>query len=85
MDLCFLSNRFSKLCDTSCAEIIQSKRRRRYLERVWRKSRSSLDRSRYTRQCHLCNRQMSKAKSYYYENMVANNSATPKTAIEMPK
>ena len=32
-------------------EIIQSKRRRRYLERVWRKSRSSLDRSRYTRQC----------------------------------
>ena len=59
-------------------EIIQSKRRRRYLERVWRKSRSSLDRSRYTRQCHLCNRQMSKAKSYYYENMVANNSATPK-------
>ena len=39
---------------------------------------SSLDRSRYTRQCHLCNQQMSKAKSYYYENMVANNSATPK-------
>ena len=59
-------------------EIIQSKRRRRYLECVWRKSRSSLDRSRFTRQCHLCNRQMSKAKSYYYENMVSNNSATPK-------
>ena len=36
-------------------EIIQSqsKRRRRYLERVWHQSRSSLDRSRYTRQCHL--------------------------------
>ena len=59
-------------------EIIKSKRRRRYLERVWRKSRSSLDRSRYTRQCHLCNRQMPKAKSYYYENMVSNYSATPK-------
>ena len=58
-------------------DIIQSKRRRRYLERVWRKSRSSLDRSRYTGQCHLCNRQMSKAKSRYYENIVANNSATP--------
>ena len=28
--------------------IIKSKQRRRYLERVWRKSRSSLDRSRYT-------------------------------------
>ena len=59
-------------------EIIQSKRRRRYLERVWRKSRSSLDRSRYTRHCHLCNRQMSKAKSDYYENIISNNSATPK-------
>ena len=34
--------------------------------------------SRYSRQCHLCNRQMSKAKSYYYVNMVSNNFATPK-------
>ena len=59
-------------------EIIQSKRHRRYLESVWRKSRSTLDRSRYTRQYHLCNRQMSKAKWYYNENMVSNNSATPK-------
>ena len=52
--------------------IIQSKRRHRYLERVWRKSRSSLDRSRYTRQCHLCNRQWSQI------TMVSNNSTTPK-------
>ena len=59
-------------------KLIQSKWRRRYLERVWRKSRSSLDMSRYTRQCHLCNRQMSKAKSYYYEYIVSNNYATPK-------
>ena len=59
-------------------EIIQSKRCRRYLERVWRRSRSSLDRPRYTLQCHLCNRQLLKAKSYYYENTVSNNSATPK-------
>ena len=43
-------------------EIILSKRRRRYLQRVWRTSRSSLDMSRYTRQCDLCNRKMSKAK-----------------------
>ena len=33
-------------------EILQSKRRRRYLERVWRKSRSSLDRSRYSKHSH---------------------------------
>ena len=62
--------------------IIKSKQRRRYLERVWRKSRSSLDRSLYTRQCHLCNREMSKAKSHHYENMVSTNSATPKQLWE---
>ena len=62
--------------------IIKSKQRRRYLERVWRKSRSSLDRSRYTRQCHQCNRELSKAKSHYYENMVSTNSATPKQLWE---
>ena len=62
--------------------IIKFTQRRRYLERVWRKSRSSLDRSRYTRQCHLCNREMSKAKSHYYENMVSTNYATPKQLWE---
>ena len=46
-------------------EIIIAKRRRRYLERVWRRSRSPLDRSRYTKQLHLCNRMMSKSKSDY--------------------
>ena len=55
-------------------EILQSKRRRRYLERVWRKSRSSLDRSRYSKHCNYCNRQVAKAKSDYYTNMVSNNS-----------
>ena len=46
-------------------EIIIAKRRRRYLERVWGRSRSPLDRSRYTKQLHLCNRMMSKSKSDY--------------------
>ena len=59
-------------------EILQSKRRRRYLERVWRKSRSSLDRSRYSKHCHYCNRQMVNAKSDYYTNMVSNNSESPR-------
>ena len=66
-------------------DFIQSKRRRRslqrvlgkYLERVWGKSRSSLDRSRDSRQCHQSNREMAKAISDYYENMVSNNTATP--------
>ena len=59
-------------------KILPSKRRRRYFERVWRKSRSSLDRSRYSKQCHYCNRQMAKAKPDYYTNMVSNNSESPR-------
>ena len=62
-------------------DIFKFKRRHRYLESVWRKPSSSLDRSRYKRQCHLCNRQMSKTKSFYYEHMVSNNSATPKKQL----
>ena len=41
-------------------EIILAKHYRRYRERVWRRTRSPLDRARYTRQLHLCNRMMSK-------------------------
>ena len=59
-------------------ESILAKRRRRYLERVWRRTRSPLDRSRYTRQLHLCNRMMSKSKSDYYTSLLANNSANPR-------
>ena len=58
-------------------EILQSKRHRRYLERVCRKSRSPLDRSRYSKQCHYCNTQMAKAKSDYYTNMVSSNVENP--------
>ena len=57
--------------------VSHSKIRRRYLERVWYTSRSSLNRSRYSRQCHQCNREMAKAKLDYNENMFSNNSATP--------
>ena len=58
-------------------KILQSKRHRHYLECVWRKSLSILDRSYYSKQCHYCNRQMAKAKSDYYINMVSNNSESP--------
>ena len=57
--------------------ILQSKRRLCYLERVWYKSRSHLDRSHYSKQCHYCNTQMAKAKSDYYTNMVSNNTKNP--------
>ena len=59
-------------------EIILAKRRRRYLERVWRRTRSSLDRSRYTKQLHICNRMMTKSKSDYYTSLLSNNSVNPR-------
>ena len=59
------------------SEFFLSKRRRCYLDRVWRKSRSNLGRSRYSKQYH-CNTQMAKAKSDYYTNMVSNNAEDPR-------
>ena len=59
-------------------EIILAKRRRRYLERVWRRTRSPLDRYRHTKQLHLCNRMMSTSKSDYYTSLLSNNSANPR-------
>ena len=54
--------------------ILASKRHRRYLEHVWRRNPTALNRSRLTRQTHLCNRQMSKAKSAHYSKIIAEHS-----------
>ena len=54
--------------------ILASKRHCRYLERVWRRYPTALNRSRLTKQIHLCNRQMSKAKSAHYSKIIAEHS-----------
>ena len=54
--------------------ILASIRYRRYLERVCRRNPTVLNRSRLTRQTHLCNRQMSKAKSAHYSKITADHS-----------
>ena len=54
--------------------ILASKRYYRYLDRVWRRNPTTLNRSRLTRQTHLCNRQMSKAKSAHYYKIIAEHS-----------
>ena len=51
-------------------DILASERHRRYLEHVWRKNPTALNRSRLTRQNHLCNRQMSKEKSAHYSEII---------------
>ena len=59
-------------------EIIKAKTLRHNLERTWRGSRTHLDRSRYKHQCHLCNRMMTKAKSKYLADGIAENSDNPR-------
>ena len=55
-------------------DILAAKRYRRYLERVWRKNPTPLNRSRLTRQTHLCNRKMNAAKSAHYSEIIHENS-----------
>ena len=48
------------------------------LERSWRRSRTHLDRSRYKHQYHLCDRMMTKAKSKYLADVIAEDSDNPR-------
>ena len=59
-------------------DIINATVCRRYLERTSAKSRTENNRSRYTKQCHFCNRLMNKAKSNFCRNMISNNSDNPR-------
>ena len=54
--------------------ILASKHHRRYLECVWHRNPTALNRSRLSRQTHLCNRQMSNAKSAHYSKIIAQHS-----------
>ena len=54
--------------------ILASKQYRRYLERVWPRNPTALNRSRLTRQTRLCNRHMSKSKSTHYSQIIAEHS-----------
>ena len=62
--------------------IVASKRHRRYLERVWRRYSTALDRSRFSKQIHLCNKQMSKAKSAHYSNIIAEHSGDHRSLLQ---
>ena len=47
---------------------------RRYLERVWSRYLTALNRSRFSKQIHLCNKQTSKAKSAHYSKIISEHS-----------
>ena len=59
-------------------KIVVAKRRRQYLEIIWRRTPSPLDRSPNTKQLYICNHMMSKAKSDYYTNFISTNSEHPR-------
>ena len=54
--------------------ILASKRHRGCLERVWRRYQTALNRSGLSKQIHLCNKQISKAKSVHYSKIIAEHS-----------
>ena len=54
--------------------ILTSKRYCRYLERIWRRNLTALNIYRLTKQTHLCNWQMSKAKLVHYSKIIAEHS-----------
>ena len=58
-------------------EILLSKRKKKQLERIWRRDRTDSNRSRLNAQIHLRNRLMSKAKKNYYTNLVSENITNP--------
>ena len=57
------------------SDIWASERHRRYLDRVRGINPNALNRSRLTRQTHLCERQMSKTNSAHYSKIIAEHSS----------
>ena len=60
-------------------EIKLAKGLRQKLERIWRRTRSRLDRSRYRKQANLCNKMMSDARRRYYADSINETSENPRT------
>ena len=60
------------------SSLLSEKRRKRQLERLWRKTGKASDRMAFRKQCHLFNRQLQKAQSDYYKSLVLN-STSPKS------
>ena len=54
--------------------ILPCNRHRRYLECIWHRNPALINRSRLTRQTHLCNRLMWKTKSAHYSKLIAEHS-----------
>ena len=59
-------------------EFFAAKRLKRRYERIWRRTRSHTDRSKFCEQVNKCNRILNDSKSKYYTNIVQENRNDPK-------
>ena len=63
-------------------EIQLAKQLRQKLERIWRRTRSCLDRSRYRKQANLCNKIMFDAQRKNYADCINEISDNPRTLLK---
>ena len=69
----------SKKSDWINPDILNAKRIKRQYERIWRKSKTPLNRSNYTKSVHYFNRLVSKAKQKFYSDTISPRGNDSKT------
>ena len=62
-------------------EVSVEKRKRRRLERKWRRTRLQADRQEYTRQCCVVNNLIKSLKSSYYTTIITENSTDQRVLL----
>ena len=59
-------------------EFLAAKRKKRNLEKTWRRTKFSFDKFSLTKQTHICNNLLSKAKNDWYTSMIEQNKNKPR-------
>lgn len=59
-------------------EFFEAKRLKRYFERIWRRTKSVLNRSKFRRQVNKCNSIINNSKSKFYSDLIDENVHDPK-------
>ena len=60
------------------ADFFDAKRLKRRFERIWRRSKSAFDRSKFRQQINKCNNIITKSKNKFYSDLIQNNLHNPK-------
>ena len=59
-------------------DFIKAKQTKRYLERIWRRTKSVIDRSRFRQQVNKCNRILNNSKNKFYSDIISEHKDNPK-------